>query len=138
MESLALLGLIILVKVGLLLELVTSMSKRAGFFILACASELPELADFRLELLLETFHRLGYRRSLNLIRVDNLLLALDSRRLHLLHLLGFLTIRMLFLQIATVLKILNWRWRFYVVHLFLPLLCFKFGLEILLRWIVLG
>ena len=136
-ESLALLGFIILVEVWLLLELVAAMGERAGVFILASAGELPELADLGLELLLETFHRLGCHRSLNLICVSHLLLALDSRRLHLLHLLDSLTVRMLSRSVATVLEVLDWSWRFDVVHLFLPLLCFKLRLEILLRWIVL-
>ena len=58
-EPLALLGLVVAGHVSALLQLVSSMSERAGVRVLACAVELPELADLSLELKLEAL-MLGY------------------------------------------------------------------------------
>ena len=58
-EPLALLGLVVAGHVSALLQLVSSMSERAGVRVLTCSVELPELADLSLELELEAL-MLGY------------------------------------------------------------------------------
>lgn len=74
------------------------MSEGAGVLVLACTSELPELADLSLELHLEPFHWLRRASSLDLVRLYDLMLS----GLLLLHFLDFLAIRLLLLQIATI------------------------------------